>query len=103
MKKASIIILIMFLSIFAPFDFSGLNFNFAFAEEANASVQVNNLPIAVDDFYKTEMNTELTIPAPGVLVNDSDPDGNMLLSAKLSDPANGIVSNRDRWRIYLRP
>ena len=84
MKKASIIILIMLLSIFAPFDFSGLNFNFAFAEEANTSVQVNNLPIAVDDFYKTEMNTQLTVAAPGVLENDSDPDEKDRKSTRLN-------------------
>ena len=92
MKKASIVVLMILFSILAPFDFSGLNFNFAFAEETNATVGDNSMPIAVDDYYQTQMNTELTIPAPGVLVNDSDPDGNMLLSAKLSDPANGIVS-----------
>ncbi|MEN6378139.1 MAG: cadherin-like domain-containing protein, partial [Methanofastidiosum sp.] len=103
MKKASIIILIMLFSILAPFDFSGLNFSFAFGEEANASVQTNNLPMAVDDFYQTDANTQLTVAAPGVLGNDSDPDGDALLSAKLADPANGMVSMGTDGRFMYVP
>jgi len=103
MKKASIIILIMLFSILAPFDFSGLNFSFAFGEEANASIQTNNLPMAVDDFYQTDANTQLTVAAPGVLGNDSDPDGDALLSAKLADPANGMVSMGTDGRFMYVP
>ena len=99
MKKASIIIAIMLLSIFAPFDFSCLDFNFAFAEEATPK---NSPPVAVNDFYKTEMNTQLTVASTGVLENDSAPDGNMLLSAKLTDPANGMaVMGTDGRFVYV--
>ncbi len=35
---------------------------------------VNYPPMAVDDYYETEMDTPLDVPAPGVLENDMDPD-----------------------------
>ena len=99
MKKALLVSLMIIFSMFAPFDFSGLDFNFAFAEEAAPK---NSPPVAVNDFYKTEVNKQLTVAAPGVLENDSDPDGNMLLSAKLTDPANGmVVMGTDGKFIYV--
>ena len=99
MKKALLVSMMLLFSMFAPFDFSGLDFNFAFAEEGTPK---NSPPVAVNDFYKTEMNTQLTVAAPGVLENDSDPEGNMLLSAKLTDPANGmVVMGTDGKFIYV--
>ncbi|MBC8213208.1 MAG: tandem-95 repeat protein, partial [Candidatus Marinimicrobia bacterium] len=35
----------------------------------------NQPPIAVDDFYEIDEGNTLTVDAPGVLANDSDPDG----------------------------
>jgi large repetitive protein len=35
----------------------------------------NQPPVAVADSYSTDEDTPLTVPAPGVLANDSDPDG----------------------------
>ncbi|MDY1592154.1 MAG: Ig-like domain-containing protein, partial [Methanofastidiosum sp.] len=99
MKKALLVSMMLLFSMFAPFDFSGLDFNFAFAEEGTPK---NSPPVAVNDFYKTEMNKQLTVAAPGVLENDSDPEGNMLLSAKLTDPANGmVVMGTDGKFIYV--
>ncbi|MDQ4132190.1 MAG: Ig-like domain-containing protein, partial [Actinomycetota bacterium] len=46
---------------------------------------------AVEDAYSTGENTALTVPAPGVLANDTDADGNLLTAGSASDPANGSV------------
>ena len=35
-------------------------------------------PIANDDYDTAEINTTLNVLAPGVLINDSDPDGDLL-------------------------
>ncbi len=39
-----------------------------------AVLQVNNAPIAANDFYNTEKDIALSIPTPGVLANDNDLD-----------------------------
>jgi LPXTG-motif cell wall-anchored protein len=52
----------------------------------------NQVPIAVDDAY----TTPLVVPAPGVLSNDSDPDGDPLTAAVASRAANGtLILNGD--------
>ncbi|MGC9084544.1 MAG: Ig-like domain-containing protein, partial [Anaerolineae bacterium] len=38
-------------------------------------IYYNRPPTAQNDSYTTYKNTPLTVPAPGVLANDSDPDG----------------------------
>ncbi|GJM28419.1 MAG: hypothetical protein DHS20C17_10540 [Cyclobacteriaceae bacterium] len=38
----------------------------------------NSAPIAIDDQYVTDINTQLEIEAPGVLSNDTDPNGDTL-------------------------
>ncbi|MBK8902509.1 MAG: tandem-95 repeat protein [Anaerolineaceae bacterium] len=50
-------------------------------------------PFALDDSYETDRNVPLTIPAPGVLVNDGDADGSgSPLTAQLVQQAvNGTV------------
>lgn len=52
----------------------------------------NDAPIAQDDQYVTVEDTTLTIPAPGVLVNDSDVDGDVLTAVLVSNPGNGTVA-----------
>ena len=39
---------------------------------------VNHAPVANDDSYATAFNTPLNVAAPGVLVNDTDADGDSL-------------------------
>jgi VCBS repeat-containing protein len=41
-------------------------------------VGVNDVPVAVDDAYTIQQDTTLTIAAPGVMVNDSDVDGDAI-------------------------
>lgn len=58
----------------------------------------NDPPVAVDDQYQTDEDTPLTVAAPGVLANDSDPDGPTSLTAQLISPpvpAAGFALNPD--------
>ena len=52
----------------------------------------NPAPAASADAYSTNEDTPLNVAAPGVLGNDSDPNGDPLTAVKLTDPANGSVS-----------
>ena len=57
---------------------------------------VNDAPVAVDDAYSTAEDTVLVVPAPGVLGNDGDADGDPLSAALVGGPANGtLVLNAD--------
>jgi hypothetical protein len=54
---------------------------------------LNEPPVAVDDAYSTDEDIVLTVPAPGVLVNDTDINANNVLTAILvSGPANGVLT-----------
>ncbi|MCG3209027.1 MAG: hypothetical protein FOGNACKC_02643 [Anaerolineae bacterium] len=53
---------------------------------------VNDAPVAKDDAYSTDEDTTLTVSPPGILVNDSDVDGDSLTVTLLTDPANGTLS-----------
>lgn len=48
-------------------------------------------PVAVGDAYGTQQDAPLVVPAPGVLANDTDADGDPITAIKVSDPANGTV------------
>jgi VCBS repeat-containing protein len=49
-------------------------------------------PSAVADSYETNEDTPLVVAAPGVLANDSDPDGDPLTATNATDPANGTLA-----------
>jgi hypothetical protein len=51
-----------------------------------------NLPTAVADTYTTTENTPLHIAAPGVLDNDSDPNGDPLTAVLQSGTTNGALT-----------
>jgi hypothetical protein len=55
---------------------------------------VNDAPVAGDDSFTTNEDTALTIPAPGVLANDSDVDTPVggLSALEVTDPAGGAVT-----------
>lgn len=53
---------------------------------------VNTAPVAGDDAYSTVEDEPLTLPAPGVLANDTDADGNALTATGVTQPANGAVT-----------
>ena len=49
-------------------------------------------PSAGDDAYATQESTALVVPAPGVLANDGDEDGDTLTASVQSGPGNGTLS-----------
>jgi VCBS repeat-containing protein len=55
-------------------------------------VFVNQPPVAVGDTYSTNENTPLNVPAPGVMGNDSDPDGGSLSVALNTGVAHGSLT-----------
>ncbi len=63
----------------------------------NVAVLLNNTttnqaPTAAGDAYTTAEDTALTVAAPGVLGNDSDPDGNPLTAVLESGPSHGTLT-----------
>ncbi len=52
----------------------------------------DNSPIAANDTYEVDMNTVLNVPAPGVLANDTDPDGGALTAELVAGPTNGTLT-----------
>jgi large repetitive protein len=53
---------------------------------------VNDAPAAAADAYATAEDTPLTVPAPGVLANDSDVDGDALTAAVVTGPEHGTLT-----------
>ena len=52
----------------------------------------NQAPVAVADSYSTRRNTAKVVAAPGVLANDSDPDGNPITAALVTNVTHGTLS-----------
>ncbi|HWS70553.1 MAG TPA: Ig-like domain-containing protein, partial [Thermoanaerobaculia bacterium] len=52
----------------------------------------NRAPAGSSDAYTTDEDTPLTIAAPGVLSNDTDPDGDALTATLVATPAHGTVT-----------
>ncbi len=53
--------------------------------------QPNRAPTASADSFSTPANTPLNVAAPGVLGNDSDPDGNVLSVQLQANPLQGVL------------
>ena len=53
---------------------------------------VNTAPVAGNDAYATVEDEPLLLPAPGVLANDTDADGDVLTATGVSQPLNGTVT-----------
>ena len=56
------------------------------------SILVDTAPLAVDDAYNASEDETLVVPVPGVLSNDSDADGDNLVTYLNSGPSNGSVA-----------
>jgi large repetitive protein len=52
---------------------------------------VNDPPVAINDSYVTLEDTPLDVPAPGVLANDLDVDGDVLIPTVETQPVLGLV------------
>jgi FtsP/CotA-like multicopper oxidase with cupredoxin domain len=55
---------------------------------------VNDAPVAADDAYVNGIGAGISVSAPGVLGNDSDPDGDTM-TAVLDAPVAGVTLNPD--------
>ncbi len=61
------------------------------SNEATVTLNVNGLPVTGPDSYSLSEDTVLNISAPGLLSNDSDPEGSAITAVKLTNPAHGSV------------
>lgn len=62
---------------------------------------VNDAPVAEDDLYTTTQGTPLAVAGPGVLVGDSDVDGDSLKAELVTGPAHGTLTlNADGSFVY---
>jgi len=52
----------------------------------------NRPPVAVNDSYSTLEDTALNVAAPGVLGNDSDPDGDPITAQLVTGPTKGTLT-----------
>jgi VCBS repeat-containing protein len=62
----------------------------------------NHAPVAVNDNYVTDEDTLLSIPSLGILINDSDVDGDSLTARNISSPSHGTLTlNADSSFTYM--
>src|SRR5205814_1127530 len=62
----------------------------------------NRPPTAIDDSLTTAEDTALIVAAPGVMANDTDPDGDALQAVLVSGPAHGALAlNADGSFTYV--
>lgn len=64
---------------------------------------VNDAPVGVNDSYATTEDTELVVPAPGVLTNDADVDGDPLSVNVASAPPHGTLQLNSDGSFSYRP
>lgn len=62
------------------------------AQATVAEPPPNQPPVAADDTATATADTTLTVAAPGVLANDSDPDGDSLTATLVAEPATGTLT-----------
>lgn len=58
----------------------------------NVTGGVNRTPVAVADSYSVQGDSPLSVAAPGVLLNDTDADGNPLTATVVGAPAHGQLT-----------
>lgn len=51
----------------------------------------NNAPVAVNDTFHVNQDSLLNVALPGVLVNDTDADGNLLIASLVTGPTHGTL------------
>ncbi len=63
----------------------------------------NSPPTATPDSYTINEDTTLTVSSPGVLANDSDPDGNSITAVGWTSPTNGTLSPSSNGSFTYKP
>jgi VCBS repeat-containing protein len=72
--------------------------------ESEVIAVTNNPPTADGDSYTVDEDNVLSVPAgSGVLVGDTDPDGDNLTATNASDPANGAVTLQSNGSFTYTP
>lgn len=64
---------------------------------------VNDAPVARNNGYIMIKGGTLNVPAPGVLGNDSDPDGDALVAVNFSTPATGTLAGNANGSFTYTP
>jgi VCBS repeat-containing protein len=72
-------------------------------DEPTATDRDRPRPTATDDAYSTAEDTALTVAAPGVLDNDSDPDHDPLSAVRVSGPSHGTLTLRADGSFTYKP
>ncbi len=57
------------------------------------AVAQNAAPVARNDSYAVARDTTLTVPAPGVLANDTDANGDALTARRTTSPSSGTLQS----------
>ena len=57
-----------------------------------AAAPANTAPVANGDSFTINEDTALTVPAPGVIANDTDVDGDPLVATLVAGPAHGALA-----------
>jgi bacillolysin len=63
-----------------------------YVDDVSVYTCANSAPIAREDSYSTDEDTVLNQPAPGVLSNDTDPDGDDLTAALVDNVTHGKLT-----------
>ena len=67
-----------------------------FSDPAIVTIEVlepfNRKPIGIGDYYGTPEGTALVVDASGLLINDFDPDGDIIIVSNFIPPTNGILT-----------
>ena len=69
----------------------------------NNQPPMNRPPSATNDTYQTRRDVPLIEPAPGVLANDTDPDGDPLRAEVVSSPTHGTLTLNDNGGFAYTP
>ncbi|MGH8897914.1 MAG: Ig-like domain-containing protein [Egibacteraceae bacterium] len=64
---------------------------------------LNDAPTAAPDAYTTDEDIPLTVPAAGVLSNDTDPEGDPLTAALATGPAHGTLTLNPNGSLAYTP
>lgn len=68
-----------------------------------AVTAVDSPPVGTPEFFATPEDQPLSVNAPGLLANDSDPDGDPLTAVLLTDAAHGAVTLGDDGGFFSVP
>ena len=77
--------------------------SFSFANFSIAVIDVNEAPVASGDNYSINAGETLTLAAPGVLINDSDVDGDSIQMNLVSGPSHGVLSTSANGSLVYTP